>query len=135
MISNPMHGWCNFKLQKFTGHPSYITDVPLDLLDAFINFYTKGYGAVVFDEEGSFFTFLITDYNYGIYIIEDKEKPVLHVFDEITVTDLADELIKDLENDITGWSYFMVACDEEEIKLHREIIQQKIKELKQLLLS
>lgn len=33
MISNPKNGWCNFKLGDFEGTPSYITDVPIDLLD------------------------------------------------------------------------------------------------------
>lgn len=56
MIYNPRFGWCNFKLGTFFGTPSYLTDVPVDLLDAFINYYEKGSGTVVFDEEGSHFT-------------------------------------------------------------------------------
>ena len=35
MISDPKHGWCNFKLRTFEGTPSYLTDVPVDLLEAF----------------------------------------------------------------------------------------------------
>ena len=54
MISNPRFGWCNFELGDFKGSPSYLTDVPVDLLDAFIDYHTKGYGVAVFDEEGSY---------------------------------------------------------------------------------
>lgn len=42
MISNPKHGWCNFKLRTFEGTPSYLTDVPIDLLTAFIDLNEKG---------------------------------------------------------------------------------------------
>ena len=35
MISDPKYGWCNFKLGDFKGTPSYLTDVPIDVLDAF----------------------------------------------------------------------------------------------------
>ena len=74
MINEPKCGWCNFKLGSFIGRPSgYMTTVVLDLLDAFILFYKNGIGAATFDEEGSYFTLLLTTYN-GIYIIEEKEK-------------------------------------------------------------
>jgi len=32
VISNPKSGWCDFYLGDFEGHPSYLTDVPVDLL-------------------------------------------------------------------------------------------------------
>jgi hypothetical protein len=40
MISNPKYGWCDFKIEdnnsnEFFGTPSYITNVPVDLLQAF----------------------------------------------------------------------------------------------------
>ena len=41
MISNPKHGWCNFKLRTFEGTPSYLTDVPVDLLKAFIDLHVE----------------------------------------------------------------------------------------------
>ena len=47
MISNPKHGWCNFMLSDekdnlFVGTPSYVTNVPVDLLQAFLDYKTKG---------------------------------------------------------------------------------------------
>ena len=41
MISNPAHGWCDFKVGDFVGHPSYVTDVPLDLLEALRDYKYK----------------------------------------------------------------------------------------------
>ena len=132
MISNPKHGWCDFQLGTFEGSPSYLTDVPVDLLDAFIDYYTKGQGMAWFDEEGTEFTLVITP--YSLFIIEEKKGSVLHDFSEMNVEKLAKELINDIEKDLTGWSVeFVMSDDQEEIKLHRETIRQRIAKLKKLL--
>lgn len=132
MISNPKHGWCNFKLGSFHGTPSYLTDVPADLLDVFIDYYTKGCGAAVFDEEGSYFTLLITAYNLGIFIIEEKDGSILYDFSMIDIDLLAKELIEDIEKDLIGWSEFITDNDPEEIIVHRATIRRKIIKLKEL---
>ena len=59
MISNPKYGWCDFVLGDFHGHPSYLTDVPVDLLEAFISYFENGTGTAFFDEEGSEFTLIL----------------------------------------------------------------------------
>ena len=132
MISNPKHGWCDFQLRTFTGAPSYLTDVPVDLLDAFIDYYTKGQGMAWFDEEGAEFILVINP--YSLFIIEEKKESILHDFSEMIVEKLAKELIDDIEKDITEWSVeFVISDDQEEIKLHREAIRQRIAKLKKLL--
>ena len=130
MISKPKCGWCNFKLDSFIGHPSgYMTDVVQDLLDAFINFYKNGASVAVFDEEGSYFTLLLT-YN-GIYIIEEKEKAKLFDFSELDIDELASELISDIENDFDNWIKF--AEEEGGDPFSRVHIYNKICELRKLI--
>jgi hypothetical protein len=128
MISNPKHGWCNFKLGTFEGAPSYLTDVPIDILTAFIDYHNKGCGVIWFDEEGTEFTLVITP--YSLFIIEEKEKPILHDFSEMKIVDLEKELIKDIESDLCGWANFTTDNDVEEIKQHETEIRQKIVILK-----
>ena len=129
MISEPKYGWCNFKLGSFIGHPSgYMTNVIQDLLDVFINFYKNGASVAVFDEEGSYFTLLLT-YN-GIYIIEEKEKSTLFDFSEFNINDLAQELINDIENDFDNWIKFTE--EEGGDQFSRVHIYNKIHELKGL---
>ena len=130
MIRNPKHGWCDFKLGSFTGTASYLTDVPIDLLDAFIDYYTKGYGVVVFDEEGSYFTLVLTRYNQGVFVIEERDVVALSSFNIMNPNDLAKELINDIENDLTRWSIEFTFDD---IAQHKNEILQKIEELKQLI--
>ena len=41
MLSNLETGWSKLKIGDFTDIPSYITDVPVDLLTVFIDYYKK----------------------------------------------------------------------------------------------
>lgn len=130
MINNPKYGWCDFNLKSFHGTPSYLTDVPIDLLEAFIQYHTTGTGIVWFDEEGTEFTLVIT--LYSLFIIEEKDEPILHNFSEIKIDDLEKELICDIEKDLIGWSEFITSDDREEIIMHRDEIRNKIAMLKEL---
>lgn len=128
MISNPKHGWCNFDLRDFHGTPSYLTDVPVDLLQAFVDLHTKGSVCVWFDEEGTEFTLVLTP--YSMFIIEEKDKPILHVYSEMQIFKVESELINDIESDLNGWSEFITDDDREEIIAHRDCIRNLIAELK-----
>ena len=131
MISNPKHGWSNFDLKVFHGTPSYLTDVPVDLLNAFIQYHSTGTGIAWFDEEGTEFTLVITP--YSLFVIEEKNKPVLHDFSEINIDNLEKELIEDIEKDLIGWSEFITSDDREEVIMHRDEIRNKIAMLKKII--
>lgn len=130
MISNPKYGWCDFDLKSFHGSPSYLTDVPIDLLNVFIQYRSTGTGIAWFDEEGTEFTLVITP--YSLFIIEEKDEPVLHDFSEMNIDNLEKELIEDIEKDLTGWSEFIINDDREEVIIHRDEIRNKIAMLKEL---
>ena len=127
MISNPKNGWCNFKLGDFEGTPSYITDVPIDLLDAFIDYYTRGYGLAYFDEQGSEFTLLLTW--YGVYIIEEKDNVKSHVFYDLNISDLAKEVIADIETNLDGWcnDFMYYSFSKEDLNERLEKLKNMIK--------
>ena len=131
MISDPKHGWCNFKLRTFEGTPSYLTDVPVDLLDAFLDYHYKGMGMAWFDEEGTEFTLVITP--YSLFVIEEKDKPILHDFSEMKIENLEKELISDIESDLEGWAEFTTDEDDEEKLQHKNEIRQRIAKLKRYL--
>lgn len=131
MIKNPKHGWCELELRTFHGVPSYLTDVPVDLLNAFIDYHTKGMGMAWFDEEGTEFTIVITP--YSLFIIEERDKIILHDFSEMKIENLEKELIADIEKDLIGWSEFITDDDIEEVNEHRAIIRRAIIKLKDLM--
>lgn len=140
MISNPKHGWCDFKIEDdnnnvFFGTPSYITNVPVDLLQAFLDYKTNGQGMVWFDEEGTEFTLVLNP--YSMFIIAENEdyegcKSSLYDFSELNIDNLIKELIQDIESDLDKWSMF--DCDyndEEKIKVNKEHIRNLIYQLKE----
>lgn len=130
MISNPKHGWCNFSLGTFNGNPSYLTNVPVDLLQAFIDLHTKGCGCAWCDEEGTEFTFVVTP--YLMFIIEEKDRPILYDFSDVRVDKVQEELIKDIQSNITAWSEFITDDNSDEVKKNFRAIINKIVELQGL---
>lgn len=138
MISNPKHGWCDFKIKikdnsniVFFGTPSYITNVPVDLLQAFLDYKTKGQGMAWFDEEGTEFTLVLNPYSMFI-IAENKNGEGLYDFSGLNINNLIKELIQDIESDLAEWSMFYCSCvEEEEIKANREHIRNLICQLKE----
>ena len=132
MITNPRHGWCNFKLGNFDGRPSYITEVPVDLLNAFISYHLNGSGSAYFDEEGSTFVLVLSP--DSVYIIEEKENSILHTFPDINIKDLEKELILDVELCIDGWAKEFT-IDEEEVEDNKDKIKQLIGVLREIELA
>lgn len=127
MISNPKNGWCDFDLGIFHGTPSYLTEVPIDLLDAFIQYHIMSTGIAWFDEEGTDFTLVITP--CSLFIIEEKDEPILHDFSEINIYDLEKELIEDIEKDLANWAEFIAYSD---IAQAEDKIKDKITMLKKM---
>ena len=143
MISNLKHGWCDFKIEDdnnnvFFGIPSYITNVPVDLLQSFLEYKINGQGMAWFDEEGTEFTLVLNP--YSMFIITENEdcEGRLYDFSELNIDNLIKELIQDIESDLDEWSMFDCDCndecdDEEEIKTNRELIRNLICQLKEYL--
>lgn len=133
MLSNPKYGWCNFTLGDFRGNASYITDVPNDTLDCFINYHIFGNGMVYFDGEDPSF-YLIIGGSSTIYLIEEKDKIILHDFSSLTsIEKLEDEMLSDLESNIDGWmNGFNIDLDDEEKIEYAESLRKKIDSLRNL---
>ena len=130
MIQNNRHGWGTFQLGNFTGRISYIEDVPVDLLQAFIDWREKGSGCAWIDEEGTEFTFVLTP--YSMFVISERNNTELFNLSEFKFEEIEKELIDDIESDLDGWSEFLLNDDLEEIQSHRERICTKLSILKVL---
>lgn len=134
MLSKPKYGWTDITLGDFTGRGSYLTDIPIDLLNAFINALRDFIPAsVFFNEEGSEFT-LVSHYDGTYIIVEREDKPELISVD-IRFIELIKEVINDIESDIKGWADWMCYCDltVEELAERENLLKIKIEELKNLL--
>lgn len=130
MIKNPAHGWCDFKIGDFIGHPSYVTNVPVDLLEALRDYKCKGQGMAWFDEEGTEFTLVLTP--YSLYVIEEKDEAILHDFSKLKVDSLIDETVMSIESDLQAWVEFSAFDEKKEIERNRETILELIDQIREV---
>ena len=131
MLSNPKCGWCKFELGEFRGTPSYLTDVPLDILEMCINYKKKNASICYFDEEGSDFVLIFA--NGEVFIIATREDSMLYQFPETTPEALIEEIILDIERNLDLWNVeFTIEEDPDEIEKHKLKIIQKLEELANL---
>ena len=131
MLSNPEYGWCNFELGEFKGSPSYLTDVPVDILEMCIDYKKKNASICYFDEEGSDFVLIFA--NGEVYVIATREDSMLYRFPETTPEALIEEIILDIERNLDLWdAEFTIEENPNEIEKHKLKIIQKLEELKSL---
>ena len=129
MFSKPRYGWSDVSLGNFKGRCSYLTDVPVDILNAFINAIKYDLPAsVFFEEEGS--EFILVSSLYNTYIISDRKETKLYQ-SEISIFELAKEVISDIETNLDEWIDWMNYQDYDS-KERTFLLSSKIEELKKL---
>ena len=118
IISNISAGWCSFDLDGFHGRPSYITPVPIDILEGLLHYLEYGTCTISFDEERSYFHLILTEYN--TYIIEEKDKAILISISE-DPNDVAAILYDDVINNKETWIEWL-SDNERDFGHYRKII-------------
>ena len=130
MLSKPIHGWSTITVGNYKKSGSYLTDIPMDCLNAFISSLKYNIpAAIYFDEEGTEFN--LVSFHDDTYIIEEKDEPKLIKVD-ISFNKLAEELIDDIESNIGEWINWMDYSPIDEESREKEL-SYKINELKKLL--
>ena len=129
MFSKPRYGWSDVSLGNFKGRCSYLTDVPVDILNAFINAIKYDLPAsVFFEEEGS--EFILVSSLYNTYIISDRKETKLYQ-SEVSIFELAKEIISDIDTNLDEWIDWMNYQDYDS-KERTFLLSTKIDELKKL---
>lgn len=141
MLSKPNHGWTTITVfGKTLGHASYVDDVANMTLDAFINYFTNNeFGlSLSYDAEG---------YNFGLFLWNDDLYSIDSRYDSVsslepktfapihdTMSILAKELVSDVLESLTEWSFWNPGTEsEEEAVIEREILELKCLVLQQKL--
>ena len=81
---------------------------------------SPGRAMVWFDEEGSEFTLVMNP--YSIFIIEEREEPVLHDIDR-PAGELLKELLSDVEDHLDEWFTGFLLGEKQELMQKREYVQ------------
>jgi len=130
MLSKPFAGWTRLKLDDFSASASYLTDVPVDCLNAFIYALKENAPATVFfDAEG--WDYYLVSYTYQTYIIINKDKTTVKVINKC-IKELAQELVKDIKLYLDGWANWTMDEEDEVIK-YKELLKSKVNELEELI--
>mgnify|MGYP007063240315 CR=1 FL=1 len=152
MLTKPHAGWCKIKIGVMElGTVSYMTDVPMDLLNAFIQYLSENnclnFG-VQFDAEG--YSFGLIEFNDTLYFIHNNTSESVPVLQEIApslsalcpdssrnmIKRLARELYYDIEDYFEDWIYWEAdekAMESEDTEKRRLILRDGLKTLKEKL--
>lgn len=128
MITNIKNGWCDFEIGSFKKTISYRTDVPVELLSAFLDYSAKQYGIAWLEDQHGLYALMLTP--CGIFIYEDHEEPIVHTFYASSVCKLMFELIEDIEENIDNWATFIDSICSDDVTRHRALILEKLRDLK-----
>lgn len=130
MFSKPKCGWSKFSVNEYSAPVSYVTDVPIDVLDLLITYKTNYCGSMRFDCEGYEFIIILTPYN--IYIIEEKDESTLIQVDSISSNEFVKIALKDIKDYKDDWVVFLSDSDIN-YELDKKLIDDKIAELEKIL--
>ena len=130
MLSKPKFGWTTISLGDFIGSASYITDVPIDVMESMIDALNNHKDFIVsFDAEGWCFKIIADDYRS--FIIEEKDEPILYVCEKNKL-ELAKEILDDITTYKEDWYHWTV--DEENEKEYKMEICSYLRKLKKSLI-
>ena len=115
MLDTPKHGWSQITIGDWSDRCSYMNDVPSLLLDA-IESICRTYhpAAVTLDAEG--WEYILVFDSFATHIISDNcDDGYIYTSIDISLAELARELIDDIRRDIDGWAEWAIHPSDDEI--------------------
>lgn len=103
MLSNIKHGWCDFDIGNEHHVVSYISDVPVDIINCFIKYYMYGAGIAYLDKEGDDFSFLLDLHGAKVITSIDTDGSFEDTFKETFIDCNINELAQELYHDIADY--------------------------------
>nr|WP_326185755.1 hypothetical protein [uncultured Oscillibacter sp.] len=138
MLGKPHHGWTDIQIGDIRCDGSYLTDIPMDALDAGIYAVEKNAPFTLFvDEEGS--EVIICSYYGGTYVIREggeQEEERLLFFCDVDIRTLLAELTEDIlryMDDWVKWIYDAEYKDEKFFAERKQLLLEKLERLGSLL--
>lgn len=115
MLATPEFGWSEIRIGDWYDRCSYLDDVPFELLESVDTVIRSGKPCCVkFDAEG--WRYIIVFNTHQTHIINyDFEEEYYCYTIEISIKDLAMELLSDIRKDLDLWAQWLCFDSEDEI--------------------
>lgn len=139
MLSKPDCGWTLVTIGDFRASASYLDDVPVMCLEAFINGIRDWLPVCLkFDAEGWHFYLIAEEYHSFVFSNDVNSMEEARILEyDVSMFDLAKQLISDIETSIEGWicweSYNPIKSDSEEYNTRKLKIESLLSRLKDAL--
>ena len=118
MLDAPKLGWSKIHIGAWSDRCSYLDDVPMKLLEAFVRCFRESEPqSVRFDAEG--YEYILVFDTYQTCVITSKDGNELTVLDVYYRT-LAAECITDIRRDLDAWAAFMYSDANSEVLQKRK---------------
>lgn len=131
VLEKPFGGWVNIHVYNFVDRASYLTDVPMDILQSLIAAYRHHTPAAVkFDAEGWEWILVMDDFDIHI-ISDDCVEGFTYCNYEVDRDDFVQKVISDILRDIDDWAAWSTDIDDWiAVAFRKGEILRLIKELK-----
>lgn len=134
MLSTPRAGWTTITIGEWSDRASYLTDVPMDLLNGFIEYPDVPF-VVEFDAEGWEFEVVINQDFTNMIKYNDIDDIEVYKSVYISKQALALEVANDIELDLDGWSGWFGLYDESDMRIffrRKNQLAEKITQVREL---
>lgn len=118
MLDAPKLGWSKIHIGAWSDRRSYLDDVPMKLLEAFVRCFRESEPqSVRFDAEG--YEYILVFDTYQTCVITSKDGNELTVLD-VDYRTLVAECITDIRRDLDAWEAFMYSDANSEVLQKRK---------------
>lgn len=125
ILTNIKYGWCDFDLGGYKGRPSYISNLPFKVLNAYEEYLKYNHCIIEFDEELTQFCLVI--WEDTLIIIDNKNGTTQSLYVNENPKEVLDELVSEIINDVRTWAeWTAVSNTEESIDRQERVIVDKI---------
>ena len=133
-FGKPFAGWIKISFDnKYFFYASYLTDVPIDMLNGAINMLegTSPFVLEIDTESRGCYTIYNSPIHYCLYIIGGEENIEIEYFDSISLAKTIFNYINDNKNELYRWNFD--EDEDEEIDKYRNVLDEKLKKLDYLI--
>ena len=117
ILTNIKYGWCDFNLGDYRGRPSYISNLPMQILSAYEEYVKYNHCIIEFDEELTQFCLVL--WEDIVVIVDNRNDKVQSVYINKSPREVLNKLVNEIINDIRTWAEW-IAIDDTEESISRE---------------